>query len=119
MTQKERAEKKAKEIANNVLWNHGYNPTASIKEDEEALASMLCEELTAVYTENERLTQERLLVIKELEEERCVWVVEIHAEILAGNMVKEHYARGRVNGVDVALGVLKTPILTAQPEEAK
>ena len=66
MTQKERAEKKAKEIVNRFLWVDGYTPATSIKEDDEALASILCEELTAAYTENEHYKCERDHYMKEM-----------------------------------------------------
>lgn len=92
-------------------------------EGERGYCDPCAQELLSKYQQQERFREEQLTateaklaeIRKELEDEKRTWQCEIHSEKLADNIVKEHYARGRVNGIEVAEQILST--LTAKKKE--
>jgi hypothetical protein len=67
--------------------------------------------ITELEKEVEKLRKKIGNAFEELDMEKQAWMVEVASEVLGGNIVKEQYAKGRLNGIEVALQSL-SPLST-------
>jgi ribosomal protein S27AE len=74
--------------------------------------------ITGLEKEVERLREKIGNAFEELDMEKQAWTVEVASEVLGGNIVKEQYAKGRLNGIEVALQSL-SPLSTLLAEGGK